>query len=354
MKTIKRSIVSFVLALVMIAVPLGDTYTLTPVYAETTVYVTPTGSKYHTHKCGRGNYYASSLSSALARGLTACKKCFGSSGGYSTGSSSSHYSSGSSARRTTVKTAPFQLKTKSVFLLQGKSKKIGTKNARGRISWTSSNKSVATVSSDGKVTAKGAGKATITASCSGKKASCKVTVENPRLSATSLKMNVDAEKTLKLKGCKHTVTWYMSDVDVCQTDGETVYANDPGKATIKAKVHGKTYTCKVVVVKPAVKSFSLSQTQVQMNLLLDEGNIETIYVEDVEDELWDYYEVSAESSDPNVVEIYETEDDEVSFEVIGAGEADITVSFGGKKRVCHVTVVDGSATTTQDDSTQTE
>ena len=44
MKTIKRSIVSFVLALVMIAMPIGDTYTLTPVYADTTVYVTPTGS----------------------------------------------------------------------------------------------------------------------------------------------------------------------------------------------------------------------------------------------------------------------------------------------------------------------
>lgn len=73
MKMIKRGIVSFVLALVMIAIPIGDTYTLTPVYAETTVYVTPTGSKYHTHKCGRGNYYASTLSSALARGLTACK-----------------------------------------------------------------------------------------------------------------------------------------------------------------------------------------------------------------------------------------------------------------------------------------
>ena len=55
MKMIKRGIVSFVLALVMIAIPIGDTYTLTPVHAETTVYVTPTGSKYHTHKCGRGN-----------------------------------------------------------------------------------------------------------------------------------------------------------------------------------------------------------------------------------------------------------------------------------------------------------
>lgn len=54
MKTIKKSVISIVLALVMIAMPVGDTLALTPVYADTTVYVTRTGSKYHTHKCGNG------------------------------------------------------------------------------------------------------------------------------------------------------------------------------------------------------------------------------------------------------------------------------------------------------------
>lgn len=48
MKTIKKSVISIVLALVMIAMPVGDTLALTPVYADTTVYVTRTGSKYHT------------------------------------------------------------------------------------------------------------------------------------------------------------------------------------------------------------------------------------------------------------------------------------------------------------------
>lgn len=42
----------------------------------TTVYVTPTGSKYHTHKCGNGTYTESSLDAAKSRGLTPCKKCF--------------------------------------------------------------------------------------------------------------------------------------------------------------------------------------------------------------------------------------------------------------------------------------
>jgi endonuclease YncB( thermonuclease family) len=41
-----------------------------------TVYVTPTGSKYHTHKCGNGTYSPASLESAQNSGLTPCSKCY--------------------------------------------------------------------------------------------------------------------------------------------------------------------------------------------------------------------------------------------------------------------------------------
>ena len=51
------------------------------VHAETMVYVTPTGTKYHSRICGNGNYTLATLSEALARGLTPCSKCYGS--GYS-------------------------------------------------------------------------------------------------------------------------------------------------------------------------------------------------------------------------------------------------------------------------------
>lgn len=41
-----------------------------------TVYVTPTGSKYHySSSCNGGSYSATTLDDALSRGLTACKKC---------------------------------------------------------------------------------------------------------------------------------------------------------------------------------------------------------------------------------------------------------------------------------------
>ncbi|MGP5429630.1 thermonuclease family protein [Enterococcus malodoratus] len=41
-----------------------------------TVYVTPTGSKYHTHKCGNGTYTPATLEEAQGRGLEPCSKCF--------------------------------------------------------------------------------------------------------------------------------------------------------------------------------------------------------------------------------------------------------------------------------------
>ena len=43
-----------------------------------TIYVTPTGKRYHyDNSCGRGSYSASTLADAQRMGLTACKKCAG-------------------------------------------------------------------------------------------------------------------------------------------------------------------------------------------------------------------------------------------------------------------------------------
>ena len=41
-----------------------------------TIYVTRTGKRYHYDgNCNGGTYYATTLSDALSRGLTPCKKC---------------------------------------------------------------------------------------------------------------------------------------------------------------------------------------------------------------------------------------------------------------------------------------
>ena len=76
MEKIKRIIQTKVVIFSFVLLLAGGNfyYNDTPVHADTTVYITRTGEKYHTHKCGNGNYFPSSLSSAKAMGLTACSK----------------------------------------------------------------------------------------------------------------------------------------------------------------------------------------------------------------------------------------------------------------------------------------
>lgn len=43
---------------------------------EITVYITPTGTCYHSRKCGKGTYNKSTLSHAKSLGLKLCKRCY--------------------------------------------------------------------------------------------------------------------------------------------------------------------------------------------------------------------------------------------------------------------------------------
>lgn len=76
MKKLKHMILSVSLSLVMVATPVaGDAFQITA-SAEATVYITPTGKKYHKKKCGNGTYTKVKLSKAKKLGLTKCKKCY--------------------------------------------------------------------------------------------------------------------------------------------------------------------------------------------------------------------------------------------------------------------------------------
>lgn len=241
MKQVKKTLVSFVLVVMMAVLPAAETNLMTTARAETMVYVTPTGSKYHTHKCGRGNFYQVTLSEAKARGLTPCSKCYGSS--YSGGGSSSSGTSSANTPKLTISSG-------KITLVKGKSKKLTAKCGSRKVNWKSSNTKVATVSASGKVVAKGKGKATITVSCGNKKKTCKVTVEIPKLSKSSLTIEAGDTAILELRGCSHDVTWTSTDSDVCDVyDGE-LEAFESGTATIKAKVHGVVFKCRVVVIDP--------------------------------------------------------------------------------------------------------
>lgn len=251
MKAMKKTALSLVLVFLMMVFPIGDSAGMIMAQAETMVYVTPTGSKYHTHKCGRGTYYQATLSSALARGLTACKKCFGSSGGYSyapSGSSQSVKTTKTTVSRKTTKpkVSKLVISKSKIVLVKGQSKKLTIKGGAGTTHWSSSNSKVARVSS-GKVVAKGKGKATITVKKGSQKKNCKIVVETPKLNKSTIEMDVEDTASLKLSGCSHEVTWASSDDSICDVSEGQLIPYSSGKVTIKAKAHGKVWKCKVVI-----------------------------------------------------------------------------------------------------------
>lgn len=307
------------------------------VQAETTVYVTRTGAKYHTHKCGNGNYYSSSLSDAKARGLEPCLKCFGSGGyGYGNGGSSDR-----SGAKTQKKQKAIKLNKTSLDMIKGQKATLKLSNGSGSVRWSSNDSSVVSVSSKGKLTAKKKGKATITVKSGSQKKQCKVTVEEPKLNKTKLTMDFGGTKTLKLSGCKHSVKWSSSDSNVVKVNNGKLTAKSAGKATIKAKVHGKSYSCKVTVGKPTVKSIKLGAYDPKMEI----SDFQEIEITTNPSSAIEYHEVSVVSSDPSVVTVSDVVEDweGVVVELVSGnapGKSVITVSIDGKTKSFTIEVVD--------------
>ena len=159
-----------------------------------------------------------------------------------------------------VSASAAKLNKKSVSLNVGKTYTLKAKGTKGKITWTSSNKSVATVSSKGVVKAKKKGTAVITAKYGKKKLACKVTVKQPvksiKLNKTSATLKKGKSLTLKAtispsSANSKTVTWTSSNKEVATvTSKGVVKAVGNGTATITVKAKngsGKKATCKITV-----------------------------------------------------------------------------------------------------------
>ena len=137
-----------------------------------------------------------------------------------------------------------------------------------KIKWSSNNVKVASVSSTGIVKAKRVGTAKITArSADGtKKATCVMTVKNPTVSVSSVRLNhqtanMEIYETLQLKATvlpsnatNKAVVWSSSDSNIVEVDSKTgeITAISPGTAiiTVTTKSGYKKATCKIVVCEP--------------------------------------------------------------------------------------------------------
>lgn len=177
----------------------------------------------------------------------------------------------------TVKVTGITLNRTNASLVKGKTLQltamITPENATNRaVNWASSNTKIATVDSAGKVTAKAAGTVTITCTAqadSGKKATCKVTVTEPKppvkptVKVTKVTLNkktatLSPKETLTLKATvtptnatNKGVAWKSSNTKIATVSSTgKVTAKAAGTVTITCTAKdgsGKKATCKITV-----------------------------------------------------------------------------------------------------------
>ena len=307
----------------------GNIVLSSPTVSAQTVYITRTGSKYHTHKCGNGTYFPASLSEAQSQGLTPCNKCFG-------GSSPSP-SNNSSSRSSQSRQKPKSIKISktSLCLVKGQTSTLKIKNATNKIHWKSSKKSVASISAKGKVKAKRKGKTTITASVGSQKKRCKVTVETPKLSAANITLDVGKSRIIKLSGCSHSVNWSTSNSEIVKVKAGKITAKLDGTVIITAKVHNKKYKCRVKVNKLSADQLILKQNYVKMGF--DEEY--TLSIRTNPRSLLENYGFSAWSSDESIVYASESSDNSIVLESgTETGTASVYISVGNITKECKVEV----------------
>lgn len=163
---------------------------------------------------------------------------------------------GKSAVYTVTVPQPVKMsKTSATIYVKGKPASATlkvTSDVSGTVKYTTSNKKVATVNSKGVVTAKKAGTVTITASVGSYKATCKVTVKNPGITAKASAGTIYIGKTSTVKVTKNGVTgtakYSSSNKKVATVNSKGVVTGKKvgtAKITVKVGKYSKTVTIKV-------------------------------------------------------------------------------------------------------------
>lgn len=140
-------------------------------------------------------------------------------------------------------------------LIKGQAVQLKLNGAQGKVVWSSSNKKAAVVNTIGKVTAKAKGTAVIKAKFRNKTYSCKIQVETPRISKTSVNLYTNGSYTLKMLDTRQKVSWRSSKTSVATVNSKgKITAKKTGTANITAVVSNRKYTCKVVVKQKSVST----------------------------------------------------------------------------------------------------
>ena len=220
-------------------------------------------------------------------------------------------------------------KTKmSLYIKQSATLKL--KNAKGKVTWSSSNKKIAKVTSKGKITAIKKGSVKITAKNGKKKYTCKVTVLNPTISATRLNLKTGKTASLKVTGATGKVTWVSSNASVASVNANgTVKAVKAGKANITATASGIKLICAVTVTDIEVTAVTLDCSEASLSIGEEMTVKASVAPADATNP-----KVTWTSGDPDVATV---EDGKIT--AIAKGETEITATAGKKSATLQLTVL---------------
>lgn len=154
-----------------------------------------------------------------------------------------------------VEAAAAKISKSKATLIKGQTLKLEIKNNSKKIKWSTTNKKIATVTSKGKVTAKKAGTVTIIAKIGKKQYKCKIKVETPKISNSSLTLIKGSSQTITMTGNTQKIKWSTSNKSIATVSSKgKVTAKNAGTATITATIGTKKYKCKVTVKSQSSQS----------------------------------------------------------------------------------------------------
>lgn len=215
------------------------------------------------------------------------------------------------------------------------------------VTWTSSNSDIVSVTQNGSVTANAMGEAEITATSNdgGFSKSCKVTVIEPLVPATSLtltpktlSLNIGESGSLELQilpnDCNEILEWKSSDPSVATVNDGDIKALAAGTTTITVRGSNTSASATVTVIDPyAVTGVTLDRTTLSLEMGETATLVATVLPEDARDKT-----VTWSSGNTAVA----TVDQQGKITTVSPGTAQITVTTkdGSFSASCALTVVE--------------
>lgn len=215
------------------------------------------------------------------------------------------------------------------------------------VTWTSSNSDIVSVTQNGNVTANAMGEAEITATSNdgGFSKSCKVTVIEPLVPATSLtltpktmSLNIGESGSLELQilpnDCNEILEWESSDPSVATVNAGDIKALAAGTTTITVRGSNTSASATVTVIDPyAVTGVTLDRTTLSLEMGETATLVATVLPEDARDKT-----VTWSSGNTAVA----TVDQQGKITTVSPGTAQITVTTkdGSFSASCALTVVE--------------